>query len=91
MSNAEVTAAVLAMPRSARLRLASAVMAKEGDPERAADLEALARSAEMDEDPAQFSVSGASMKAFTRKLRAKYAALSRAKSPKGKRVQRATA
>ncbi|MFA6289623.1 MAG: hypothetical protein WC661_19760 [Opitutaceae bacterium] len=88
MSNDEITAAALALPRSARLRLASAMIAKEGDAERAADLEALARSAEMDEDPARFVVSGENMKAFTRKLRAKYSALARSKSPKGKRAKR---
>ncbi|MFA6288387.1 MAG: hypothetical protein WC661_13470 [Opitutaceae bacterium] len=69
MSTAEVTAAVLAMPRSARLRLASVVIAKEGDAERAADLEALARSAEMDEDPARFVAKG-SHAAFIAKLKA---------------------
>lgn len=69
MSNAEITAAALALPRSARLRLAAAVIAKEGDPERAADLEALARSAEMDEDPARFIAKG-SHTAFVAKLRA---------------------
>ncbi len=69
MSNDEITAAALALPRSARLRLASAVIAKEGDAERAADLEALARSAEMDEDPARFVAKG-SHKAFIAKLRA---------------------
>jgi hypothetical protein len=69
MSNAEITAAALALPRSARLRLASAVMAIEGDSERAADLEALARSAEMDEFPAHFIARGSHAQ-FVAKLRA---------------------
>ena len=69
MSNAEITAAALALPRSARLRLASAMIAKEGDDERAADLEALARSAEMDEDPSRFVAKG-SHTSFIARLRA---------------------
>lgn len=69
MSTAEITTAALALPRSARLRLASVLMAKEGARERAADLEALARSAEMNEAPAQFTAKG-SHNQFILKLRA---------------------
>ena len=69
MSTAEVTTAALALPRSAQLRLVSALLAENGDAEGAADYEAAARDAEMDEDPARFTAKG-SHTAFVAKLRA---------------------
>lgn len=65
----ELTAAACALPRSARMRLVSALLAAEGDAEGAADYEAAARDAEMDEDPARFIAKG-SHRAFIAKLRA---------------------
>lgn len=67
--SAELTASVLAQPRSARLRLVSVLLAEEGDAEGAADYEAAARDAEMDEDPAQFTAKGSHTE-FIAKLRA---------------------
>ncbi|TAG29620.1 MAG: hypothetical protein EAZ36_04045 [Verrucomicrobia bacterium] len=68
MSNAKVLAAALALPRAERFRLA-AKLVEADDPERAADLEASARSVEMEEAPAHFVAQG-SHKAFVAKLRA---------------------
>lgn len=68
MSNAKVTAAALALSRSERIRLAAALLSAEGEAERAADLEALARSTEMEEAPGRF-VAKDSHAGLTRKLR----------------------
>lgn len=68
MSNAKVTAAALALSRSERIRLAAALLSAEGEAERAADLEALARSTEMEEAPGRFVAKGPHAE-FTRKLR----------------------
>ena len=64
----ELTAAACALPRSARMRLVSTLLAAEGDAEGAADYEAAARDAEMDEDPTRFVAKG-SHRAFIAKLR----------------------
>jgi hypothetical protein len=65
----DLTASALNLPRSARMRLVAALLEKDGDAEGAADYEAAARDAEMDEDPARFSVSEKNFSVFTRKLR----------------------
>jgi hypothetical protein len=64
---ADLTAAALNLPRSARLRIISALLEKEGDEDAAADYEAAARGAEMDEAPARFVAKGAP-RAFLAKL-----------------------
>jgi len=58
MSNAKVTAAALALSRIERIRLAAALLAAEGETERASDLEALARATEMEEAPGRFVAKG---------------------------------
>jgi hypothetical protein len=68
-ASADLTASVLAQPRSARLRLVSVLLAEEKDAEGAADYEAAARDAEMDEAPEIFTAKG-SHAGFIAKLRA---------------------
>lgn len=65
---AKITAAALSLSRSARLRVVAALLEEEGDAEGAADYEAAARDAEMQERPGDF-VAKASHEAFVKKLR----------------------
>jgi hypothetical protein len=65
---AKVTAAALSLSRPARLRVVAALLDEEGDSEGAADYEAAARDAEMQEQPGKFAARG-SHEAFVKKLR----------------------